>query len=188
MLDARSSWPARPPVWAASRKRCYRPSAGAFAVEVGDLRGELLHGDLSADLHRGRQLACARTKVASVAHLRTAPRWAWSSTSYRSATPAGCMRAQASRAMKLRTATAANHGCRPAWGPPSPQGPVARAERADGRGVRSLVRQQPADCTNMTGPPRAAHRRLTASRAAGVAEIRWVCGRPVAVIRTGRAA
>jgi hypothetical protein len=36
----------------------------------------------------------------------------------------------------------------------------------------TLPAQQPADCTNMTGPPRAAHRRLTASRAAGVAEIR----------------
>jgi hypothetical protein len=55
-----------------------------------------------ADLPR----ACRGLRVRATP-IRAAPQGAWSSTHNRSATTAGCMRAQASRAMKLRTATAA---------------------------------------------------------------------------------
>ena len=41
-----------------------------------------------------------------------------------------------------------------------------------GKHIGVLPAQQPPDCTNITGPPRAAWRRLIASRAAGVAVIR----------------
>src|SRR5450759_519784 len=41
-----------------------------------------------------------------------------------------------------------------------------------GKHIGVLPAQQPPDCTNITGPPRAAWRRLIASRAAGVAVMR----------------
>src|SRR5664279_3798933 len=49
-----------------------------------------------------------------------------------------------------------------------------------GKHIGVLPAQQPADCTNITGAPRAARRRLIASRAAGVAEMR--AGLAVSVI------
>ena len=41
-----------------------------------------------------------------------------------------------------------------------------------GKHMGVLPAQQPPDCTNITGPPRAARRRVIASRAAGVAVMR----------------
>jgi hypothetical protein len=58
-------------------------------------------------LQRGSAQRSCRGPLVPAIPTRAAPQWAWSATHYRGATPTGCMRVQASRAMKMRMATAA---------------------------------------------------------------------------------